>query len=223
MDFAQCLSLTPLTDDELCSGFGGCNSSGLQATSDNLNRAFAYLQSVAKAGTNENLTLNLTGNILELRDGATVLASVTLPSGDVPATRVINATVPLEIDGGASADLTADRTLSIDMAALSTALNATFATDSDVTTAISNYATANQPRAGSFTVTANATGSVVFATPFPSGIVPHIAFADYGNRNGGDEADEELFVTARSETGFSWSSAGDGPNYTVGYVAAAAF
>lgn len=118
-------------------------------------------------------------------------------------------------------DLTANRTITVtaasDVETLAMANSAVALTPTNLAAYFDRW----QPRAGQFTVDFNGvgSGSVTFANAFPAGVVPHIALSDYSNRDGGDSDDEEIWITGRTNTGFSWETRGDGPIVNFGYVA----
>lgn len=82
---------------------------------DGLFSGFAYLRVAGAAPVAFSKTLNLSSSFTATYNPATNAIDIALLGGgpSVPNTRTIFATAPIQIDGAASADLSADRTLSI--------------------------------------------------------------------------------------------------------------
>jgi hypothetical protein len=143
--FADCsTNVADLTAAQFCAGLGGCGNDGVAATSGNLN---AILKAIQESTTISGTAYDTVTNILTITyaDGSTfaidftqVLADAIASGAFVPVGRVINAAGPLLIDGGASANLSADRTLSIDLAALVTALEPSFINPAELDAAIND-------------------------------------------------------------------------------------
>jgi hypothetical protein len=81
VDFASCAANVPtFTDAQFCAGFEGCNGDGIQPTAANLNGVLAEFQARLALASVGALTLSLTGSNLALKNGATVLSTVVLPT-----------------------------------------------------------------------------------------------------------------------------------------------
>ena len=141
-----------------------------------------------------------------LIDMSNVLADAAAGAGGVPANRKIRTNDPLKIDGVNEADMSADRTISLDPAFL--------ASYNDAVAAIA----ASRPRAGTFQA-ARGSGNVQFSTPFPAGTQVAVLLTPRTNWTGSDGDDELIWVSGANNLGFNWVGQGDGWSGQIFYMA----